>query len=174
MNTDLREVLASKGATQTQLNSATLKMCAEAIAEGAIDELGLARSQVNDLMTKVDGVESGLDRRISAASQSVRQLDAAMSRADQKLKEVTAKVGELGELTDSITVSDAALKDAANMFSLILLRTKQILGDDAMTEAVIVQLLETASYGLQRSIMWPKDASTKASNGSQSNRPRYL
>lgn len=36
-------------------------------------------------------------------------------------------------------------------------QTQAVLGEDALTEAVVVQLLETASYGLWHSIMGPKE-----------------
>lgn len=54
------------------------------------------------------------------------------------------------------TIRDEKLIDALNLYTAILRNTKEIFGEENLTEAVMVKLLETASYGVWRSIMGPK------------------
>lgn len=83
-------------------------------------------------------------------------LNNSIDRAEKTYKNLRERIDEMTVAVDSVTVKDPGIMDAINAYTLILTRTKQVLGDEALTEAVLVQLLETASYGLWRSIMGPK------------------
>ena len=71
-----------------------------------------------------------------------------------KMKEFSGK---------SETFDDPKLNDALNFYCAMLSAVKDVFGGDKMTEAVIVQAVEAASYGVWRSIMGSKygDESTE-------------
>lgn len=147
---NLRDALAELGATDAQLNSKVFAMAEQAVADGSVDGLSDARKSVDALTSRIDASE----RRFRSTCDSAQSKANVLSGLIKQAQEV---IEPLGDNLDTVKVSDQNLRDAVNAYTLILSRTKQVLGDDAMTEAVIIQLLETASYGLWRSIMGPKD-----------------
>ena len=147
---NLRDALIELGATSSQLNSSTFAMAEQAIADDAVDGLHEARERINRLTAKIDTSERQLNSTCNSAQTKANKLSDLIKQAQEVIE-------PLGDNLDTVKVSDQNLRDAVNAYTLILSRTKQVLGDDAMTEAVTIQLLETASYGLWRSIMGPKD-----------------
>lgn len=147
---ELREAVVGLGATDAQLNSKIFTMAEQALAEGTVDGLSDARKSVQELNKRVDSALSKIGPSIALAGNEANRLNAAIKDAREVL-------GALDGSLDEIKICDSNIRDAVNAYTLILSRTKQVLGDDAMTEAVTIQLLETASYGLWRSIMGPKE-----------------
>lgn len=147
---NLRDALAELGATDAQLNSKVFAMAERAVADGSVDGLSDARKSVDALTSRIDASE----KRFRYTCDSAQSAAGILSDLIKQAQEV---IEPLSDNLDTVRVSDQNLRDAVNAYTLILSRTKQVLGDDAMTEAVIIQLLETASYGLWRSIMGPKD-----------------
>ena len=146
----IRDLVVELGATDQQVDSKIFHMVEQAIADNAVDGLADARKSVVDLQSKLDNASSGLDSSISRAMGLYSQLNHTIAEAKEARGELSASV-------DDVRINDEALRDAINAYTMILSRTKDVLGDDAMTEPVIIQLLETASYGLWRSIMGPKE-----------------
>ena len=70
------------------------------------------------------------------------------------IKQDFVKSCETGER--SVIVNDEKLVDALNLYRAVLSETKQVFGDEKMTEAVIIQAIEAASYGMWRAIMGGK------------------
>lgn len=147
---ELRKAVVALGADANQLNSKIFAMAEQAVADGSADGLSDARKSVDDLTSRIDASEKRFRSTCDSAQVEANILSGLIKQAQEVIE-------PLGENLDTVKVSDQNLRDAVNAYTLILSRTKQVLGDDAMTEAVIVQLLETASYGLWRSIMGPKE-----------------
>ena len=147
---ELRKAVVALGADANQLNSKIFAMAEQAVADGSADGLSDARKSVDDLTSRIDASEKRFRSTCDSAQVKANILSGLIKQAQEVIE-------PLGENLDTVKVSDQNLRDAVNAYTLILSRTKQVLGDDAMTEAVIVQLLETASYGLWRSIMGPKE-----------------
>lgn len=147
---ELRDAVVALGATEAQLSSKIFAMTEQAVADGAVDGLSDARKSVQELNKRV---ESALHKIVP----SITMADKCADALDDRIKSAREVLGALDGSLDEIKISDQNLRDAVNAYTLILSRTKQVLGDNAMTEAVTIQLLETASYGLWRSIMGPKE-----------------
>lgn len=147
---NLRDALIELGATDNQLNSKVFAMAEQAVADGSADGLSDARKIVDALTSRIDASEKRFRYTCDSAQSAAGILSDLVRQAEEVIE-------PLGDNLDTVRVSDQNLRDAVNAYTLILSRTKQVLGDDAMTEAVTIQLLETASYGLWRSIMGPKD-----------------
>ncbi len=165
---DLHSVMERMGATQSQLSSKTFDMAEKAIAESAVDGVATANArlrgferQVESTVFEVRQLAASTKANLEQSKSQIDALDNATKRAASVERKVDEKLSQLMASVDSITIKDAALLDAVNVYTLILDRTKQVLGEDALTEAVVVQLLETASYGLWRSIMGPKDSNDR-------------
>ncbi len=156
----LREVLSRKGATDAQLNAKVVGLMEEAISEGAVDGMKTAESAAKRLMNTVNTASRDLDNKILRAGSHEHKLTQKIAEAERAVELVTEVTKQLDESSESI--KDKATIDGVNAYSLILTRTKGIVGED-MTEAIWIKTIEAASYGMWRSIMGPKDQ-PKANN----------
>lgn len=147
---ELRTAVQELGATDAQLNSKVFAMAEQAVADGSVDGLSDVRKSVKMLEGRVNDANDSISSRILSARSASQHLESIV-------KDAREAIGDLSGAVDEVHVGDETIRDAVNAYTLILTRTKQVLGEDAMTEAVICQLLETASYGLWRSIMGPKE-----------------
>jgi hypothetical protein len=75
-----------------------------------------------------------------------------VNAANTKLEELESLEKKMADGT----IRDEKLIDTLNFYTEVLKRTKEIFGEENLTEAVMVKLLETASYGVWRFIMGPK------------------
>lgn len=161
MKKDLRTVLTRMGASEAQFNSKIFHMTEVAIAEDSVDGYETVSKAVDRLTEKLDESSRALDKKLTNSFSMDQRLDDRINEAEDTLGKLNKRVAELNVAVDNITVKDPGIMDAINAYTLILTRTKEVLGEDALTEAVLVQLLETASYGLWRSIMGPKNVNDK-------------
>lgn len=154
---DIRTMLKRMGATESQLNSKTMEMVEEAIANDAVDGLATADERVKSLMTRIGRAEASLDENINLATRKATTLNNSVSKAEAACHEVDRRIAQLGVAADSVTVSDQSVMDAVNAYTLMLTRSKEILGPEGMTEEVTKQIVETAGYVMYRTVMGPKE-----------------
>lgn len=62
---------------------------------------------------------------------------------------------------DDEYIEDSKVRDAVNMYQLMLKATKETFGDENMTENVIIKAIEAGSFGAWRSIMGAKNETVK-------------
>lgn len=154
----LRAELKKRGANSSQLSSAVTKMAEEAIAAGAIDEMGTAQDSANRLINTIEREQRKLEdwRHDNQASmENARMLRGVVNTANDTLRELRSAVMNARTVAASSALSDNTLQQSVYMYDEILQRTKSIVGDD-MTEDIWLKTIEAASYGMWRAIMGPK------------------
>ena len=154
----LREELKKRGANSSQLSSAVTKMAEEAIAAGAIDEMGTAQESANRLINTIEREQRKLEDwqcDNQASMENARMLRGAVNRANDTLRELRSAVINARTVAASSALSDNTLQQSVYMYDEILQRTKSVVGDD-MTEDIWLKTIEAASYAAWRSIMGPK------------------
>ena len=151
--------MKKRGATDYMLDSKTFAIVEDVLLEYELDSVsaGVANAYANRLANAI----SGSANAIRAENAKAKAIAEGLESATKSASDTMARLDQLATAADKLTLTDSTLLNAINTYTLILSRTKEILGEEALTEAVIIQLLETASYGLWRSIMGPKGDNDK-------------
>lgn len=156
--TDFRTAMKQAGATDQQLNTKVYQMAEQVVADGAVDGLAVARMELESFEQRLHSANDGLDSRLRRAVDVRSKLASDVDAARSVCENVTERTKELNAAVDEVSVKDPLVRDAINAYTLVLMRTKQVFGDDNMTEGVMEKAIEAASYGMWRSIMGPKEA----------------
>jgi len=136
-NTDvIQQEYQRRGATVQQLTSKTYDITEEMFQDGSMARL----------------VGEYEDEKAAKAAMMLRKEREASERTLSQIKEATV---EVKKKADKLTVTDKTLIESLNMYSEILQRTKDTVGDD-MTEQTWIKAIDAASYGMWRAIMGPK------------------
>ena len=140
----LEEEMRARGANDMMVNSKTFKMAEEIIAEGAVDGISTAAA----IAQRVED---------AAISEKKAMMDVAfwVAKAEETVRDIKTVTEALSEQAEKVTITDKKSLEAVNVYTLVLQRTKEIIGPD-MTEAVWEKGIEAASYCAWRSIMGPK------------------
>lgn len=154
---DIKQRLIEKGLTPQQAGAKAVEVMQELIAEdsGCIDNItaGYLR-KVNDMCQENE-------KQVKLANSNFASINNQMIEMFRELRETKDVVEKWEAGERSKIVNDEKLVDALNLYRAMLSDTKQVFGDDKMTEAVIIQAIEAASYGMWRSIMGGKFDDTK-------------
>lgn len=154
---DIKQRLIEKGLTPQQAGAKAVEVMQELIAEdsGCIDNItaGYLR-KVNDMCQKNE-------KQAKLANNDFDYIKKQMIEMFRELRETRYAVENWESGERSKIVNDERLVDALNLYRAMLSDTKQVFGDDKMTEAVIIQAIEAAFYGMWRSIMGGKFDDTK-------------
>lgn len=142
---DLKTELRALGLTEMQVNSKAVEATENILAEKSGVELATLRSIVKDLKSET----SDFVKRVNTSTED-------LMRIEHEINETKKEVNAYQQEIKSRTINDAKLIDTLNFFTALLSRTQEVFGAEKMTEAVIVQLLETSGYGIWRSIMGSK------------------
>jgi len=156
-DTDIRTTLKRMGATESQLNSKTMEMVEEAIANDAVDGMATADERVKSLMTRIGRAEDSLDENINLATIRNAALNDSVSKANAACREVDRRLAQLGAAADLVTIKEQSVMDAVNAYTLMLTRSKEILGPEGMTEEVTKQIVETAGHIMRIAAKAPKE-----------------
>lgn len=146
---DIKQRLIEKGLTPQQAGAKAVEVMQELIAEdsGCIDNITAGYlKKVNDMCKKNE-------KQANLANNDFTYIKNQMIEMYKELRETRYAVENLEAGERSKIVNDEKLVDALNLYRAMLSDTKQVFGDDKMTEAVIIQAIEAASYGMWRSIM---------------------
>lgn len=129
------------------LDSKTFAMARDAIADGAVDGVSDAAAIAQQA---ADAARKAGDTLLllSEASDDAYSILRAVTNAKESLAEQAAQL--------SVTVKDKSTLEAINAFTMVLLRTKEVVGEEAMTEAVWEKAIEAASYCAWRTGSGPK------------------
>lgn len=140
----LEDALRLRGATDQMLASKTFQMAQDAIADGAVDGLDEARVVAN----KIEQATKRADRMLGALSDTSKQSENLLLIMDDAMR-------TLEPMAAKVTLTDRKTIDAVNAYTLVLQRTKEVLGDN-LGDEVLIKTIEAASYCAWRTIMGPK------------------
>lgn len=132
---NIKEMLKKRGASQTQLESKTVRMMEDIFAEMADDEL------------KNVGAELANERREQLAF-TVHEAKSLEARLDRKMREADIRADKL---KTAVKPSDDNAQ-AIWVYKNTLAATTEVFGDN-ITADVMVAAITAASYGMWRSIM---------------------
>lgn len=152
----LEEVLRDMGANDQMINSRTFKMAQQAIAEGAVD--GVADAELVEQRVR-ESTETGV--------RLLRLLEGIYEDSNRLLDVMNAAHDRLETDASKVTVTNKKTLEAINAYEMVLARTKAVVGDEGMTEAVWVKAIEAGSYCAWRSIMGPKFPDGQGEGGPQ-------
>lgn len=145
---NLRSELKKYGLTDQQMNVKAVSCMEDIILKdnAAIDKMAFER----------------LSEQVRKSAAILAENQAIMKRADNAVNEYA----KYAESLKKCAIINPNTRDALNLYTAILSTTKDIFGEENLTEAVMVKLLETASYGIWRTIMGSKNGNENGSDKS--------
>lgn len=142
---DIKQELRKRGMTEQQINSKVVS-CFEEIMLDNQDIVNIASAK--SLQEKVDSAVKALEKAESYKS----YFDDAVQSANSKICQMSL----MADVMQEHSIVNPQLQDAFALYCAIIDKAKATFGDEKMTESVIVQLLETASFAVWRGIMGSK------------------
>ena len=103
----------------------------------------------DDVYDHVLGQEESESKRVAA------ELHKQRAEAEKTLGELKSAESKAKDKIRSYGIRDAQTIEALNLYSEVLERTKEIVGD-GLTEEIWLKAIEAGSYGMWRTIMGPK------------------
>ena len=142
---DIKQELKKRGMTEQQINSKVVS-CFEEIMLDNQDIVNITAAKT--LQEKVDSAVKALEKAESYKS----YFNSALHSANSKICQMSL----MADVMQEHSIVNPQLKDAFALYCAILDKAKATFGDEKMTESVIVQILETASFAVWRGIMGSK------------------
>ena len=142
---DIKQELRKRGMTEQQINSKVVS-CFEDIMLDNQDIVNITAAKT--LQEKVDSAVKALEKAESYKS----YFNSALHSANSKICQMSL----MADVMQEHSIVNPQLKDAFALYCAILDKAKATFGDEKMTEPVIVQILETASFAVWRGIMGSK------------------
>lgn len=142
---DIKQELRKRGMTEQQINSKVVS-CFEDIMLDNQDIVNIASAEA--LQEKVDSAVKALEKAESYKAYFCKALQSANSKICQ--------MSLMADVMQEHSIVNPQLQDAFALYCAILDKAKATFGDEKMTESVIVQILETASFAVWRGIMGSK------------------
>lgn len=142
---DLKSELRALGLTEQQLSAKAVEATENILASKQGVELDTIRHTIK-----------GLENESSAYIRRIKESEKDVAKIEREISKIEEKVDVYRQATKDRIINDEKLVDTLNFFTALLSRTQEVFGAEKMTEAVIVQLLETSGYGIWRSIMGSK------------------
>ena len=142
---DIKQELRKRGMTEQQINSKVVS-CFEEIMLDNQDIVNITAAKT--LQEKVDSAVKALEKAESYKS----YFSSAVQSANSKIRQMSL----MADVMQEHSIVNPQLQDAFALYCAILDKAKATFGDEKMTESVIVQLLETASFAVWRGIMGSK------------------
>lgn len=142
---DIKQELRKRGMTEQQINSKVVS-CFEEIMLDNQDIVNITAAKT--LQEKVDSAVKALEKAESYKS----YFNSALHSANSKICQMSL----MADVMQEHSIVNSQLQDAFALYCAIIDKAKATFGDEKMTESVIVQLLETASFAVWRGIMGSK------------------
>ena len=161
----IRQWLESIGATQAELSAKVVKRMEQAMMVDTDLTQFSADTILDVLNTAADRLEAANKTRvqmIESQNNSEKALDSAILRAEKELQDLKSQTAGICDAK----INSAETKDAVAAYTATLRATKEIFGEESMTESVMMKAIEAGSYMAWRSIMGPKEANEEKKNDS--------
>jgi hypothetical protein len=139
MADDLRSKLRDLGANEQQLNSKIVDMIENSWFDDEAMKSATVKEQIADIVKKGDK----LQRKMDTIERRTTEYENNLRLANQSIAEHV--------ITDKSTI------DGILTYRKMLEATVDVFGAEKMTDEVICKAVESASYGMWRSIMGSKD-----------------
>lgn len=149
---NLREAMEKRGASSMQINSKTTELIEQILAEDA----GIVPGTVVEYAKRL---EKGVRDAQNTVSNCKFEMERMKNNAELIARDVeTAKqdVSKAVEKYKQNVIEDRSMKDALVMYTHMLQITKDVFGDENLTENVMMQAIEAGSYAIWRGIMGGK------------------
>ena len=144
MEEGLRSKLRELGANEQQLNSKIVDMIENSWFDDEVMKSATAKEQMADL-TKRGGI---LQRKIDTLERRTTEYENNLKLANQSISQHV--------ITDKSTI------DGILAYENMLKATVDVFGPEKMTEEVICKAIESASYGMWRSITGSKENNSRS------------
>lgn len=151
---DLKTALKERGLTDQQLTAKAVTVMEQMLAEDCCGVTTVETAKA--LVEEVKEAQRSIKHDISYANRGIESLSNYIKQFENRIARMDEKVSAYEESKKAEIIDDEKLLDTLNFYTALLQRTQNVFGAEKMTETVIVQLLETASYGVWRSIMGGK------------------
>ena len=149
---NLRERMEEKGASPVQIKSKTVEIIEDIMAEDA----GVIPVAANDRAKEIE-------KSLRKSGNEVRDLNYAISEMKRTINGLRGDMAEVSNAAQTFVdannekrVENKRLKDAILTYNHLLVISKEVFGEDKMTENVIMQIIESSSYAFWRAIMGGK------------------
>ena len=149
---NLRERMEEKGASPVQMKSKTVEIIEDIMAEDA----GVIPVAANDRAKEIE-------KSLRKSGNEVRDLNYAISEMKRTINGLRGDMAEVSNAAQTFVdannekrVENKKLKDAILTYNHLLVISKEVFGEDKMTENVIMQIIESSSYAFWRAIMGGK------------------
>lgn len=136
MGDAIDRLLMKHGLTESGKTSQAYRAIRESFTSGDVYDHALGQEE-----SESKRVAAELHKQRTEAEKTLHELKNAESKAKDKIR--------------SYGIRDVSTIEAINLYSEILERTKEIVGD-GMTEEIWLKVIEAGSYGMWRTIMGPK------------------
>lgn len=111
----------------------------------AIDRAIETINQYASIFQHFEAVIAMLEHRLSSVSASINRLESRIEEADNKVKGYE-------DYTKDNTLSDEMTEESLKLFTAILMKSKSVIGEEKLTDAVLASMLEAASYATWRTL----------------------
>lgn len=163
---DIIEKLKSMGASQTQLESKTVQMVLQALAEDGSIIPDTAKLEIKTLISAVDNASDRLSKAERSMAQTIHDAN-AQTQIMQRAADKATREWENATRQKESVILDKDLQEAVKAYKAVLLATREVWGDviekAGGTEAVIAAI-QAGSYTAWRGIMGPKNEDTSKKN----------
>ena len=149
---NLRERMEEKGASPVQIKSKTVEIIEDIMAEDA----GVIPVAANDRAKEIE-------KSLRKSGNEVRDLNYAISEMKRTINGLRGDMAEVSNAAQTFVdannekrVENKRLKDAILTYNHLLVISREVFGQEKMTENVIMQIIESSSYAFWRAVMGGK------------------
>lgn len=157
---DILEKLKGMGATPAMLESKTVKMVLEALAEDGSVITDTAKGEIQRLVYSVNSAASALNRANETLAQNLARAESQAKGAEEAANRACRRLQEAQRREEDV-IMDKDMAEAVKAYKAILVATREVFGDmiDRTGSAdAIIAAIQAGSYTAWRGIMGPKDA----------------
>lgn len=152
--TGVKEWLFKQGATPAQIDSKAVDMIVKGMTNEEISTSETARQEIGHMKTEI----AKADHKADQLFRGIQKVEERYSRVAELLEQVEVSAAERA-------IQNQTIVDGVNAFAQMLRAVHDEFGHNNMTEAVICEAINAASYGYWRSVMGGKHPDEQEQQG---------
>lgn len=163
---DIIEKLKQMGASQTQLESKTVQMVLQALAEEESIIPDTAKLEIKTLIASVDAASARLSKAEGNMARAINDADIKTQIMKSAADKATREWENATRQKESV-ILDKDLQEAVKAYKAVLLATREVFGDmieKAGSTDAIIAAIQAGSYTAWRGIMGPKNEDSNKKN----------
>lgn len=156
----IREFLKELGATEAELSAKVVGRMENAM----LFDTDIKQCAPDTVIALINDVCNGLAHRCTELANAMKTAQALGINLNAAITEAKNELHDLSEqtrFTKTVKVSDSKTRDAVLAYASVLNFTKDIFGEENMTESVMTSAIKAGSFMAWRSIMGAKDPETQ-------------